>query len=163
LGALEYSYFYIRLYSSTWPQDGMAAPDVGRFSLAYGWLVLSVPALMFANRCFRRQNSQGIQWSMSATVILAVAFLISSPLALFDYGASPQDNAYGSLFCLLSVVVWILAVVGLALLASAQIRFWKEHWDREGSMALQMQVVSMYWYFVVVAAAIIYATLIWTS
>lgn len=160
--ALVYAYCYIRLYSPQWPQGAAEIPNFSTFSLTYCLLALTIPALLWTNRAFRNASGNQVQVAMSSVVALAVAHLIASLNALLDYGVAPRETAYGSLFMLLTVYVWLLVVVGLALLANAQIRVWKEYRDTTGHMALQMQITSLYWYFVIGAALIIYATLILT-
>ncbi len=159
LGAILYSYFYIRLYSSDWPQGEVARPAWSRFAVAYGLLMLSAPALLWANRCFRLGKSTQIQIALTTVLLLGLGFVTTSPYALLEYGVSPRETAYGSLFYLLSIYPWLLVLVGMVFLAFVQKRVWSEHHDRTGFMALQMQLASMLWYFNVLAGASVFLAL----
>ncbi len=160
LVALVYAYFYIRLYSPQWPPAGVSEPSRLMFTLSYGLLVVSAPALMWANRSFNRGYENQIQFSMTCVLLLAAAFLATNVYAVIDYGVSINESAYGSLFGLLSVYPWLLVVVGALLLINAQTRAWSEFRDTQGHMAMQMQVTSLYWYATVAAAVVIFGTLI---
>jgi cytochrome c oxidase subunit I+III len=163
LVAIIYSYFYIRLYSQQWPQGSAPSPEIIPFAISYGLLGLSAPVLHFANHCFRTGKSTLIQFALGTILLLALAFLASGLYALLDYGVSPRESAYGSLFYLLSSYPWLLATIGMAFILNAQVRLWTDHSDREGFMALQMQITSMLWYFVVVTGASVFVTLIFFS
>jgi heme/copper-type cytochrome/quinol oxidase subunit 3 len=86
--------------------------------------------------------------------------LATSGYALADYGVDARQTAYGSAFYLLSGFPWLLALVGLALVGHGQVRVWSEYADREGAMALNLQVLSLYWYFLVAAGIVVFATLV---
>lgn len=160
LAAITYSYFYIRLYSPSWPQVDLPRPRWTWFAIAYGLLLLTAPTLAFANHCFHNAKPIATQFLMTTILVLAAAFLAVNLYALADYGVSARDSAYGSLFYLLSGYPWLLVLTGMALLGNAQIRMLSEHQDRQGFMALQMQVTSLYWYFVAVAGLCVFLTLV---
>jgi len=160
LGAITYAYFYIRLYSVEWPQAGIAPPQALWFVIAYGLLAMSGGALRLANECFRRGWANGIQLSMTAVWMLGIGYLATSGYALADYGIDARATAYGSACYLLSGFPWILALIGLALVGQGQVRVWSEFADREGAMALNMQILSMFWYFVVASGVVVFATLV---
>jgi len=158
--ALVYAYFYIRLYSPQWPQQDLPRPDWLAFGIPYGMLVLSAPALWWANHSFKHERPNQIQLAMTTVLVLAFGFLGASVLAIVDYGVSPRQSAYGSLFILLSGFLSLLTITGMALLGYAQWRVWSEYRDHAGFMGLQMQVVSMFWYFVAVATVAVFLTLV---
>ena len=160
LVALLYSYAYIRLYSAAWPPADLLGPDLVRFGIPTGLLAATVPLLWWANRSFRHGRSNQIQFAFTGVLLLGMAFLVVNLFALIDYGVSPQETAYGALFWLLSSYPWLLVLVVMAFIGNAQIRVWKEFDDREGFMALQMQVTSLLWYFVVLAAIVVFITLV---
>ncbi len=70
---------------------------------------------------------------------------------------SMHSFAAASLMVAIASAVQIFAWI--ATLWGPQIRVWQEHQDREGFMKLHLQVTGLYWYFSVVAGAIVYATL----
>jgi len=160
LVALLYSYSYIRLYSPAWPPADLPNPDVVRFGIPMGLLLATVPLLWWANRSFRHGHSNQIQFAFTGVLLLGMAFLVANLFALIDYGVSPQETAYGALFWLLSSYPWLLVLVVMAFIGNAQIRVWNEFDDREGFMALQMQVTAMLWYFAVLAATFVFIALV---
>ncbi len=162
LAAITYAYFYIRLYSAEWPQAGIAEPAFFWFAIAYGLLALSGGALYVANWSFRRGRATGTQFGLTATWVLGVAYMGSQLYALADYGISARETAYGSSFYLLSGYPWVLALVGLAFVGHGQVRVWNELNDREGAMALNMQIISLLWYFVVFAGLAVFAVLVFS-
>lgn len=159
LGAFSYAYFYIRLYSPQWPQDDLPLPDLLWPGVAYGLLLASGGALYFANRCFHRGKPNGIQVAMASVLALAAGYLCVTVYSLSQSGFGIQENAYASLFYVLSAFVWLLVLAGMAFVGSSQARVWQEHEDRAGFMALQMQVTSLFWYFAVIAGVVVFAIL----
>ena len=159
LGAMLYAYFYIRLYSDQWPQGSIPAPDLAVPSVAFALLVLTSGSFWWANRSFRLGKPLAIQAGLTTTLVLGAIFLIVKSFLISQIGFSHQENAYASLFYLFSCYIWLQVLVGLVLLAAAQIRVWQAHQDREGFVKLHLRVTGLYWYFTVVAGAIVYATL----
>jgi cytochrome c oxidase subunit I+III len=159
LGAMLYAYFYIRLYSDQWPQGTIQPPDLALPGVACVLLVLSSGSFLWAGRSFRRGNPTAIQAGFSATLLLGTAFLAAQTYLISQIGFSHQENAYASLFYLFMCYLWLQVLVGLVLLAAAQIRVWQEHQDREGFMKLHLQVTGLYWHFTVIAGVIVCATL----
>ena len=96
---------------------------------------------------------------LTASLALGLSFVAFNFINISLLPFAAQTNAYGSLFHVISVFLNVVALVGAALIAAALIRIPCEHWDRQGFMALQMQMTSMFWYFVVVAGVIVFATL----
>jgi len=158
--AMLYAYFYIRLYSPQWPQEGLPRPDWLPFGIAYGLLLLTAPALAWAGHAYRHQRSNQIQFALTTVVLLTAAFLATSLHALVQYGVSPQQTAYGSLVALLSAYPWLLALVGLALVGAAQRQLWREAAVDDPFAASQLQIVSLYGYFVIVAGVLVFLTLV---
>jgi cytochrome c oxidase subunit I+III len=159
VGAMLYSYFYIRLYSDQWPQGAIQPPDLALPTVIYALLAITSASLYFANRSFRLGQPLAIQAGFTTSLLLGTIFLVVKTYLITQIEFSHQENAYASLFYLFMAYIWLQVAVGLVLLAAAQIRIWKEHADREGFMKLHMQVTGLYWHYTVVAGVIVYATL----
>jgi cytochrome c oxidase subunit I+III len=160
LGAMVFSYFYIRLYSQEWPQGGLPRPSLATFSVAYGILLMTAPLMWLTNFCFRRSFWNLIQVVMGLLILMALAFLAALLYAIVDYGITPRDNAFASAFLLLSSFSFFAGMLGVAFLVNAQYWMWSEYQDRDGFMMLQLQITSMLWYFIVAAGVIVYVTLV---
>ena len=130
------------------------------FALAGILLISTAPLLYLANWCFRRGHAKLIQLGLAAVCALGSLFLIADLYALADYGISPRETAYGSAFYLLNAFPCMLMLVGLALVVTAQIRLWQRYEGRDEALELHMQVVSLYWYFTVLAGVVVLATLL---
>jgi cytochrome c oxidase subunit I+III len=160
LGSLIYSYFFIRLLSPDWPQDDLPLPDLFGPAAVYAALVASGAAHFWTARAFRLgSGATRIQMGLAASLALGLSFVAFNFINISLLPFAAQTNAYGSLFYVISVFLNVVALVGAALIAAALIRMPCEHWDRQGFMALQMQMTSMFWYFVVVAGLVVFATL----
>ncbi len=159
LAAMLYAYFYIQLYSEQWPQGNIPLPDLAIPGVICALLVLSSATFCWANRSFRLGKPMAIQAGLTTTLLFGTIFTIVQTYLIAQIPFSHQENAYASLFYLLSGYIWLQVLVGVVLLAVAQIRIWKEHCDREGFMKLHMQVTGLYWHFSVVAGVIVYAAL----
>lgn len=160
LAAQVYSYFFIRLFSAEWPQGDIALPELFWPSLLYALLLASGGAQLRAAWTYRRgTNARAIQTALTLSFILGVGFIALKFVALHFLPFTAQSNAYGSLFFVMSHSLIAVALVGAALIAAAWLRLRQDHEERGGLMALQMQITSMFWYFVVIAAVGVYKVL----
>jgi cytochrome c oxidase subunit I+III len=156
---LFYSYFFIRLFSSEWPQNNLPLPEFGWSVLAFGLLWASAASLHRSARNFRDARKLETQVALVLSIVLGLGFLGVHLSELSRVPFTLQTNAYGSLFFVISWCLNVVVVVGLALLVAAQIRVRRDYEDRDGFMGLQMQLTSMFWYFVVVASVFVFATI----
>src|SRR5690606_18849399 len=97
LGALVFSYFYLRLYSSQWPQGGEPLPSWRWTTAAAAALALSGLAQAWLS-WRRRARPERPHWLGYASLFASgSAGLILSILALATGGARLTANAYGSI------------------------------------------------------------------
>ncbi|HUG92309.1 MAG TPA: cbb3-type cytochrome c oxidase subunit I, partial [Planctomycetaceae bacterium] len=155
---LLFSYFYIRLFSETWPQDGVAQPGLALPIVACLLLVGSAGSQFLAMRGFGRGEARSVQIGMGTTLALRTVFLALEWYHLASIEFSPSTNAYGSLFFVLSWAVWLYVLAGLPINVAAQLRFSRDR-DPRGFTALAMQVAALYGYFVAAAGAVVFAAL----
>jgi heme/copper-type cytochrome/quinol oxidase subunit 3 len=158
-GALFYSYFYIRLFSPEWPQGNLPRPDLGWSALIYALLPASAGAFFWAQRSFIHGARTAIFIGLSGSILLALAHGILLCVELIRLPFTPQANAYASLFYIINWVLLLYVGTGFLMLIAALMRVRKEHADRTGHMALQMQVTALFWYFTAGAALAVYAVL----
>jgi cytochrome c oxidase subunit I+III len=159
LAALIYSYFYLRLFSSEWPQGEIGLPGLWLPLAAYAALAAAGGVQYFAMRQFLRHRWLGAQLGLAAVFVMGLAFLALQAWELLNLDFAPQTNAYGSMFYILNWFVTLVVAVGLAIQVGVQFRLPKEHHDRDGFMGLQMELALIFWLFVAAAGVLVFATL----
>src|SRR5690606_27827800 len=100
--ALVYSYFYIRLFSPQWPQDGLSRPNLWIGAAAFGALLVAGVIQNWGLRRFRMNEPVPARWFMAGPLLAGMLYLA---LQLWDWASADftlQTNAYGSLFFVLS-------------------------------------------------------------
>lgn len=159
LAALFYSYFYLRLFSETWPQGDLPYPDLAWPGLAFGVLAASGGAMWAAMRGHRDENRLWYFGGLAGAMLLGLAGLglIVASNAALEFG--PRKNAYASLYYVINGAFGVIASVGLIVLFAALVRSRRGFSDREGFMAVQLQITSLFWYFVVIAGVLVFGVL----
>jgi cytochrome c oxidase subunit I len=158
LAAVIYSYFYIRLYSATWPQNDLPLPELGWSAVTYG-LIAGCAGLMFiAKRFFHSGQVMPTQLALSGVWLLAAAYLGLGIWRMVELPFNHTTNAYGSVVFMLIICMGLLVLLGLPFLAAVQSRAAREFHDRRGFLLLQFEVACMLWYFNAVAAVAVYLT-----
>ena len=154
LGALFYSYFFIRLFSEQWPQEGLPLPDLGLATAKFAVLVLSVAPQWLAGRWTRPRLALPVAFVMGGTFLGVQLWELIRP------EFAPQTNAYSSLFFVIHWVLSLIVIAGLLLNGACQLRLRRD--PGSAYMQLQMQISEIYWYATVVFALAVYAVLYWS-
>lgn len=159
VGTLLYIYFYLQLYSTEWPQGDLPMPQPLRSAPVFCFLLFAAAACCVALRALGRQQKLISMIGLAATCVLLVLFMIWHSYLRSELRFTPQTNAYGSAFYLLSWALDMIVLIGLCLAASALVRMWREveHWQM--FLKLHMQMATHYCYFTAAVAVVIYATL----
>jgi cytochrome c oxidase subunit I+III len=156
---LIYCYFYLRLFSAEWPQDGLALPKLGLPALSTLAMAASSGALWLAGRNYWRGLGRRMHLGFAGCLGGGVLFLILQSVLLGGLEYLPQENAYASLVHVITWCLLLVVLAGLILVAGTQLLARRE-WDhREGFMALAMQIAAMYWHFTVVMAVLVFGVL----
>ncbi len=158
-GVLFYSYFYIRIYSPSWPQGGIALPEIWPSSIFYAALLLGALSFHWAEKNFQKNSARASLLGISGSLLAALIFLASSMFHIVGIGFTPQENAYASLF---HTITWHLAALvlgGAMFLAALLIKTIQSQGQRTGYLILQLQVTGLYWYFTAVVGVLSFATL----
>jgi cytochrome c oxidase subunit I+III len=165
LGAMVFSYFYLRAGVPTWPADGVTPPawpldglpepELALAGIGGALLLLSAGLMFLASRAARRGGTFLLFVGVAGATLLAAGSLV---LTILDHAQRPFDwsvNAYGSIVWLITgyhtAHVAALVLIGAPLLILASTGYFTER------RYLGVQAVSLYWAFVAVSWLVIYA------
>lgn len=144
-----FCYFYLRLFSPAWPQEGAAMPEFLLSGPALGLLIVAAVAGSFA---FRGKGMTGLVAAFASglgSLILLILEMLRLPFSM-------QVHAYGSLFHTM-----LAMLVGYVLLATVFNAVAVFRLKREGLvvMPLHLQLNAMLWRFAVAAGVFLFSTL----
>jgi cytochrome c oxidase subunit I+III len=158
-GNLFYSYFYIRLFSDTWPQGSLPRPDLLLPGAAFALILASAVPYRWASRALARGRWIGASACLAGGFLLGALFLGVELFALAQMGFGPQRNAYASLFYCIAGLFCLVVLIGLALNGMANLRLWKELGSREGYVPMMMGISALYSYCTAALGVAVYATI----
>jgi cytochrome c oxidase subunit I+III len=158
LGALIYSYFYLRLYSEQWPQAGLALPQLSGSLISYGFLAAAGVALGFASWAWRRDRRTGLNFGLTVTILLGLGFVGGELISLLIEPYGHGTNAYASIFFILNGFMLLLALTGISLLMGTLVRLAGEEPLTRPNLVLWLQNSEMLWYFTVAAGLAVFLT-----
>src|SRR5690606_8572520 len=97
-GALFYSYFYVRLFSDTWPQEDLPRPALLLPAVVYGLLLLAGVFQVWAARSYAPRRTVAARIGLLGAILSGAAFVAGKLFLLWQTEFTPWTNAYGSLF-----------------------------------------------------------------
>ena len=158
-GAFFTAYFFIRVVNGDeWPAAGTELPKlIAGINTAI--LISSSFTLHWAETALKADNRFGFQAGMFSTFMLGATFLFVQINEYVHIGFAPQDTAQGSIFYGLTGLHGAHVTVGLILLAFANIRAWRGHFDPKPENHLGVEVSGIYWHFVDVMWIIVYLSI----
>jgi cytochrome c oxidase subunit I+III len=158
LGALFYSYFYLRLFSPVWPQGDLPKPDPLAGGVVYAPLVAGAAALYWAGRRYLAGRRGWLAGFAGATVLwLAFLALLAAHLAGVPFDL--RVNAYASIFHVISLTQALLVMAALVILGTAAVRMHRARSADDYYAVLPLQLAAMFGYFVAGTGAAVYAVL----
>ena len=151
------SYFYLRLQVATWPPFGFAQP-----SLLFGTintvliLVAAIPMYLIERHAFTR-NRILVLLEIVVFLVLSIVILVVRGYEFRSFHVKWDSNAYGS-------IVWItLFFHSLHLLTTffetLVLGIYIAVRDMDEKRVLDLQLNTLYWYFLVASWAVLYAVL----
>lgn len=146
---LIFCYFYLRLFSPVWPQEGATMPEFGRAGATLAFLL---GAALAGTLAFRRGTTPTL-WACFGAGVVALVLLI---LEMRGLPFSAQATAYGSLFHTLIAV--LIAYVFCATAFTGVVGFQQAREAAEG-MPLPLQLNAMLWRFTAGAGVVFFLTL----
>ncbi|HEY4332981.1 MAG TPA: cytochrome c oxidase subunit 3 [Ilumatobacteraceae bacterium] len=156
-GALLSAYFFTRASSPTWPQGGIAPPELGRITFFTVVLLASSVPLFYAEAAIRRGRVGALRIGLAISFVLGVAFVVNQVIEFHDLGFSAKDNAYASLFVVITGLHGLHLIAGLLISVVVQLKAGLGWFDR--GRHLTVTVFCLYWHFVDVVWIFVYASL----
>jgi cytochrome c oxidase subunit I+III len=156
--ALYYSYFYIRLFSPEWPQDGLQRPNllIGGASLAAALVGgLSIQPVVKVLETLSR-SMVAVMLGISLGAALAYVGLVICQWMWVDF--TLRTNAYGSLFFVLTGGTAMAVALGGAINLSGLVRLRRIAENHLHEMTLQLQVTRLYWGALAAIAVLTFVT-----
>jgi cytochrome c oxidase subunit 3 len=144
--ALLSAYFYVWAINPTWPQGGIAPPELARIA-GFSVLLLgsSIP-MVLAEHAGRRDLQPRLRATLAVAFVMAAVFLGNQVLEYRDLGFSADDNAYASLFIVITGLHGLHVLGALVMSAMVQAKAWTGR-IRPGRL-LTLRVLGIYWHFV---------------
>jgi cytochrome c oxidase subunit I+III len=150
-----FSYFYLRLFSEVWPQAGLPLPEFLAPAIWFVLLIASAVPLFLSSRWMDRGEAMKTRFALLGAALLGLAAVVVMGVELLNFPFTPQTNAYGSLVYVISIYHAVVILSGVIILAVTFARAKDEFFDREGYLAVQMQIATRYWYFVVAVSPLV--------
>lgn len=157
--ALVYSYFYIRLFSSTWPQGGVSPPPWMMAAIGYAAIGIGALAACSAQRQFVAQDYPKSRISAALGVISGLVFLVIQAWDSWRWELTPQSHAYASLLFVIAAATMLTVLLGTVWLAAALLRLFQPQATPAAHLQLHLEVTAMYWKVITIIALAVFATL----
>ncbi|MFP5385563.1 MAG: cbb3-type cytochrome c oxidase subunit I, partial [Bacteriovoracia bacterium] len=153
LGSQLFSYFYLWLYSAEWPQDKLQLPEHIYHTLGLGIIFLG---FLFIWRSKKKVEKREMPVVFPFILVTFLAGITSFALILYSsltLPFTPQDNAYASAVYIIHWLELILILLGTGLILALLIRIFTEKEILLYPFILQIQLIHLYWAFLVTAIA----------
>jgi heme/copper-type cytochrome/quinol oxidase subunit 3 len=140
------SYFFIRAISPEWPLGGIEEPKLDRISLFTVVLLASSLPLFAAERAVMRDRVDRVRRLLALSFLMGLAFLVHQAIEYRDLHFGIHDNAYGSLFYIITGLHGLHVLVGLlmSLVVQAKAAVGRITSQRHETL----RIFSLYWHFV---------------
>jgi heme/copper-type cytochrome/quinol oxidase subunit 3 len=155
--ALLAAYFFVRAGSPTWPQGGVAAPELKKISIATVVLLGSSIPLFIAEPAVRRGNIRLVRAMLATTFVMGSAFAIHQVMEYQALEFGMRDNAYASFFYIITGLHGLHVLIGLLISLVVQAKAWTGRITRDHHLTLT--VYSYYWHFVDVVWIFVFSSL----
>jgi len=155
--ALLSAYFYTRAVSPEWPQGGIDPPDLLRISLFTVVLLTSSLPMVYAERAIKRNDVRRLRIALAAAFAMGLAFLVHQGFEFAGLEFGVKDNAYASLFIVITGLHGIHLLIGLLMSVVVQLKAARGWFDAAHHDTVT--VFSLYWHFVDVVWIFVFSSL----
>ncbi len=156
-GALLSAYFFVRATSDTWPQGGIRPPDLSRISVFTVVLLASSLPLFWGERAIRKGRVGQLRIALFASFVMGLAFVANQAFEFGSLEFSASDNAYASLFVVITGLHGLHLIVGLIMSIVVQVKASIGWFDAKRH--LTVTVFGLYWHFVDVVWIVVFSSL----
>ncbi len=136
--ALLSSYFFVRANSAEWPQGGIEPPELGRITVFTVILLASSIPLFWGEAAIRRGQVGRLRVALAISWLLGAAFVVNQVFEFRQLEFSARDNAYASLFIVITGLHGLHLVVGLAMSVVVQLKAALGWFDAERHQTVAM-------------------------
>lgn len=150
------AYYQLRAVNSVWPPAGVHL-DFVEDTIGTIVLFLSSATMLVAQKLWTRLNFKAARWTLLGTFALGCGFLI---IAFHGYANATfhvSDNAYGSIYYLMTGVHAMHVTAGVILLAALIIGLRRPAFSARDFAGAE--AISYYWHFVFIVWLGIYASI----
>ncbi|HZQ59485.1 MAG TPA: cytochrome c oxidase subunit 3 [Acidimicrobiales bacterium] len=151
------SYFFLRATSKTWPQGGIAPPEL-HLSLPFS-LVLwgsSIP-IFYADAAIKKGYQGALRAGLLISWLMGASFVLFTAKEFNDLTFGWRTNAYGSIFYTIVGLHALHVIIGLGMNVIVQIKAWQRKFTAERHTTVE--VFSLYWHFVDAVWIFVYSSL----
>ena len=160
-GGLLSAYFFVRASSDQWPQGGIRPPNLARISVFTVVLLASSVPLFWGEHAIRRGRTRQLRIALLISFLMGLAFVVNQVVEFGSLEFSAGDNAYASLFIVITGLHGLHLVAGLLMSAVVQIKAGKGWFDAGRHQSVTL--FSMYWHFVDVVWILVFTSLYLTA
>jgi cytochrome c oxidase subunit III len=144
--ALLAAYFFVRSTSPEWPQGGLAPPELMPISVFTVVLLASSIPLVWGESAIRRGDVRGLRVALATSFAMGLLFTVNQALEYTKLEFGLHDNAYASLFILITGLHGLHLVVGLLISVVVQVKAARGWFS--STRHVTVSVFSLYWHFV---------------
>jgi heme/copper-type cytochrome/quinol oxidase subunit 3 len=144
--ALLSAYFFVRANSATWPQGGIAPPKLWPIGLFTVVLLASSLPLFWGEAAIRRGRVGRLRVALAISWVLGAAFVANQIVEFHALEFNAKENAYASLFVVITGLHGLHLVAGLLMSAVVQIKAATGWFDADRHQTVVL--FAMYWHFV---------------
>lgn len=159
VGTMVFCYFYLRLFSPQWPQEGLPLPEFALAGPAFAVLLGSGGAVYLAWRAVRAWNYSAARWLLAGGVAGGIGFMVLFLMELAGLEFRPGTNAYGSLFHVTGWILLTFVLTGIVLGGASWFRLKQATKPGETYDMLNMQLTGMFWVFVTAVGVVVFLTI----
>jgi heme/copper-type cytochrome/quinol oxidase subunit 3 len=156
LGLLA-AYWFLRAASKEWPQGGIEPPELTRISVFTVLLLGSSIPMVWAERAIRRGQVRQLRVALAISFVMGLSFLVNQGFEFSSLPFRASDNAYASVFIVVTGLHGLHLLVGLLMSVVVQLKAALGWFNRERH--LTVTVFGLYWHFVDVVWIAVFSSL----
>jgi heme/copper-type cytochrome/quinol oxidase subunit 3 len=159
--ALLAAYFFVRSTSPDWPQGGISPPELMPISVFTVVLLASSIPIVWGESAIRRGDVRGLRVALATSFVMGLAFVVNQALEYGKLEFGLHDNAYASLFILITGLHGLHLIVGLLISVVVQVKAARGWFSADRHVTVS--VFSLYWHFVDGVWIFVFASLYLTA